>query len=100
VAFVIEKGMRCTMCGTASWEWEQNRYAYEPTTKVCRGCEIRESVSDQTPKHPGLTVELAPTVGLEAAKRQMAQQKRMRVLAGDKNEGPPPIPIPVTKSMA
>jgi hypothetical protein len=100
IAFQIEKGQRCTMCGTAPWEWEENRYAYEPSIKICRGCEIKESVSEQTDRRPGLTVELAPTAGIEAARRQLAMERRARILARDTDE-PKPIPTPPsTPSMA
>jgi len=101
IAFIIEKGARCTLCGTAQWEWAENRYAYEPAVRICRGCEMKESVSNETNRQPGLTVELAPTVGLEAARRQLAQEKRMRILSrDDEDEKLKPIPVPPTQTLA
>ena len=38
LAFLFEKGERCQMCGTAEWEWDENRHAYEPVLRTCWGC--------------------------------------------------------------
>jgi len=100
VAFLIEKATRCTMCGTAPWEWEANRYAYEPVIKLCRGCEIKESVSDQTDKRHGVSVELAPAAGPAAAQRRAEQERmsmrRAAMIAAQQAEEGKPITLPVT----
>ena len=72
VAFAVEKNQRCQMCGTAPWEWEANRFAYEPVVTVCRGCQIKDGVSSSMERADGATVELLPTVGPEAARRHVA----------------------------
>ena len=41
LAFMLEKSARCDMCGTAEWEWEADRRAYEPVEKFCMGCYLR-----------------------------------------------------------
>lgn len=82
----MEKSSHCTMCGTAEWEWELDRFAYEPVVKICRGCEIKESVSDQTNRQPGLSVELASSRGIEAARRAQAQQRLAVLRARDSDE--------------
>lgn len=87
----MEKSARCTLCGTADWEWEQDRYAYEPVTKLCRGCEIKESVSQQTDSRPGVSVELAPAAGVEAARRQRAAARWSRLAARDAEPAGAPI---------
>jgi len=32
----MEKAARCQMCGTADWEWEADRYAYEPAVRLSK----------------------------------------------------------------
>jgi len=58
-AYLMESNERCTMCGTAQWEWEEDRYAYEPLPIQCYGCYLREvSKEDETP--PGTRMTLVP----------------------------------------
>lgn len=78
LAFVIEKGQRCTMCGTAQWEWDENRFAYEPVEKRCPGCYVKDVMAEGTSRNPGITVELLPTVGHEAAQRRVAEARAYR----------------------
>lgn len=65
LAYRIEKGLRCQMCGTADWEWDPkeggNKFAYEPVSKTCRGCELREIAQKDEDRMPGVTVVLRPT---------------------------------------
>lgn len=66
----IESKLRCTMCGTAEWEWNQDRFAYEPVLHVCRGCEMREAEQKEMESRPGHTIRLAPSKGSEAEERR------------------------------
>ena len=38
LAFAMELSARCTMCGTASWEWEENKFAFTAVDEFCQGC--------------------------------------------------------------
>ena len=60
LAYKIEESSKCGGCGTADWEWEQDRVAYIPVEKICRGCEIKELVSEGTEHHAGKYVTLEP----------------------------------------
>lgn len=82
IAFQIEKNSKCAMCGTAEWEWEENRFAYEPVAKLCMGCYVKEVASEDTMQQPGTTISLAPTTTIASAKR-MAKMKRLQEASGD-----------------
>ena len=66
------------MCGTADWEWQQDRFAYEPVEKFCHGCYLKAAADDPDPKRnkDGITVELLPTRTIEAAKRHVKAKKQ------------------------
>ena len=68
--------MRCDMCGTASWEWDENRRAYEPVEKFCHGCYIKTVAGTDNNDMPGTTIELVPTGTVEHAKRLVKQKQR------------------------
>lgn len=70
LAFLVEKGLKCPMCGTADWEWQENKFAYEAVPHRCQGCYVRDSATDDTQRQPGVTVELHPTGTRESALRQ------------------------------
>lgn len=57
------------MCGTAGWEWETNRFAYEPVEKYCHGCYVKTVTSEGAGRNPGISVELSPTGTRESARR-------------------------------
>lgn len=84
LAFTYEKALRCTMCGTAEWEWDEaqggKRHAYEAVEKFCHGCYARASGQTHDPHRnmDGITVELAPTGTREAAQRLLRARERRR----------------------
>jgi hypothetical protein len=55
----MESGSKCQSCGTAAWEWEEDRYAYEPVTVRCHGCYLKEAARDDQPM-PGSRITLVP----------------------------------------
>lgn len=59
LAWVYENSLRCPSCGTAEWEWEQNKFAYHPVERICRGCELKELGRSDT-DHAGVYVTLEP----------------------------------------
>lgn len=63
IAYTLEQNSRCSMCGTADWEWEQNRFAYTAMDEFCQGCYQKSVFSDQESNKslPGTSVKLVPT---------------------------------------
>ena len=59
-AHLLDEGARCSMCGTAPWEWEADPFAYEPVQETCRGCMLREAAQDDVSQGRGQRVVLVP----------------------------------------
>lgn len=59
MAYLLESSTRCPSCGTSSWEWDEDRYAYSPLTVQCMGCYIKE-ISREDDSPPGSRVTLVP----------------------------------------
>lgn len=59
-AYLLESNERCQMCGTADWEWQEDRYAYEPMPKQCWGCYLKDRATDENDRLPGSTMTLVP----------------------------------------
>lgn len=75
MAFLLEQAVKCGMCGTAEWEWDADRRAYEPVEKFCMGCYLKQRAGDEAGQMPGTVVTLQPSRGVSAAKR-LAERKR------------------------
>lgn len=81
LAFGIESTQRCSSCGTAPWEWEQNRFAYTPVEEFCQGCYQKSVYTDtETRSMPGSSVKLVPTTPMMKAKMQVQAKKRAKRL--------------------
>jgi len=74
LAFVFEKATRCELCGTADWEWEADRKAYEPVEKFCMGCYLKHMADEGGGQMPGTSFIMEPTKTQASAKRH----KRMK----------------------
>lgn len=74
---MIEDSLRCTMCGTAQWEWDADRFAYEPVLEHCPGCYAKETAAKDLDSSAGSTVQLSSSRGAEAE----ARHARARALA-------------------
>lgn len=74
VAHLVSSGERCTMCGTAQWEWDQDPGAYEAGTHLCLGCRTKEEAAEDAPKISGQRVVLVP--------RRVAEARRARRTRG------------------
>lgn len=59
LAFMLDKSERCTMCGTAPWEWEEDRFAYEAMIETCQGCQMKDSMQEDA-AGGGQSVVLVP----------------------------------------
>jgi hypothetical protein len=79
LAYMGAEAEKCALCGTAPWEWEENRFAYEPEVHLCQGCYTKNSYNDSLGKTlPGTTVELVRSSPQRTAKAQIADEKRRR----------------------
>jgi len=77
VAYLIEHGLRCQLCGTAEWEWENNKFAFTAVEEFCQGCYQKSVFQDQQGSSlPGTNVKLIPTTPQLTA--QMALKARRR----------------------
>lgn len=59
IAYLLETGSKCQQCGTAGWEWEEDRYAYEPSVVQCWGCYLKDLIKDEADM-PGSRITLLP----------------------------------------
>jgi len=69
LAFMMEKGSRCELCGTAEWEWEADQFAYEPVEKMCKGCYLKHMAGEGAGQMPGSSISMEPTRTIQAAQR-------------------------------
>lgn len=88
LAFRIEKGLRCQMCGTAEWEWDPKqggkKFAYEPVSQTCSGCQKKEIAQQDEDRMPGTTVILRPTGTREWAQSMLKRQRREQRKGADR----------------
>ena len=76
MAFVTIKSERCDLCGTAEYEWDENRRAYEPVEKFCMGCYMKAGAEENETYLPGSSITLVDTSSIEYAKMKAAEAKR------------------------
>lgn len=77
VAFAMESSERCTMCGTAPWEWEQDKFAFTPVDEFCQGCYQKAVFGDtQGSSLPGTNVKLIPTTPQLTAQMAIKAKRR------------------------
>jgi hypothetical protein len=80
IAFILESGLRCQMCGTAPWEWEGNRFAFTAIDEFCQGCYQKAIFSDtQGSSLPGTNAKLVPTTPQLTAQIAMKASKRRKI---------------------
>jgi hypothetical protein len=80
IAFLEEASLRCSMCGTAPWEWEQNKFAFTAVDEFCQGCYQKSVFSEtQGSSLPGTNVKLIPTTPQLTAQMAMKARKRSRL---------------------
>ena len=60
MAWKLEEAARCSLCGTADWEWAEDQYAYEPQEQWCKGCYLKDITNETKDNLPGTTVRLIP----------------------------------------
>lgn len=75
VAFLLEKADRCALCGTAQWEWEENKRAYQPVEHHCPGCYLKHVAGEEQAMMPGTTIRLVSSNSPELAKAQAKAKK-------------------------
>ena len=67
LAYLMDEALRCTSCGTADWEFDEDPNAYWPDIKVCRGCALRDQRRDDLGSVPGATIVLLSGAARKAA---------------------------------
>lgn len=72
LAITLEDGDRCQMCGTSSWEWEADQFAYVAAVHVCPGCKLREAAREDAADMTGGSIIL---ISGEAKKAALAKQR-------------------------
>ena len=78
IAFMLNEQEKCALCGTADWEWEEDRFAYEPVLHQCWGCYYKSVYYDSLGKPaPGTTVELQKVTPMMQAQREVREQKEL-----------------------
>lgn len=81
LAFLMEKSERCSQCGTAPWEWEENKFAYTAVEDFCQGCYQKSVYQDTESKAlPGTNVKLIPMTPVLKAKMLVKGRKRERMM--------------------
>lgn len=83
LAYALEQSSRCQLCGTAEWEWEENRFAYEPQETFCRGCYLKEVASEGKNNLPGTTIDLIPVTELTKAQAKVRAEKLAQLDMGE-----------------
>lgn len=81
MAFQMESALRCSSCGTAPWEWEENKFAYAAVDEFCNGC-YQKAVFGDTESNkslPGTNIKLVPTSPMMKAKMKVKAMKRARL---------------------
>ena len=78
-AYWLEQASTCQLCGTAEWEWEENKFAYEPAQKFCRGCYLKAQEAESAGNMPGTTVELNPVTPEYRARMQVIAKRRAKM---------------------
>lgn len=72
MAHLLEEAERCSMCGTAAFEWDADQFAYVAAVHVCKGCALREQSREMAADTAGASVVL---VSGEAKKAELARQR-------------------------
>ncbi len=84
LAYAIEKGLKCGLCGTADWEWEEDKRSYTPIEHFCLGCYYKGQIEEEAGHQKGTTVQLVPTGSTAHQKRLVAQAKQYAKRGKDK----------------
>lgn len=66
MAHLLDEGGRCGMCGTYEWEWQEDRWAYTPATRLCHGCQLLDAAREDYKPSPGMRLVLIPKEAAEA----------------------------------
>jgi hypothetical protein len=81
MAYRIEEASRCQMCGTAEWEWAENRFAYEPSSHFCQGCYLKDTHQKDGQTLDGTTTVLIPTDQISYGMRERQARAERSALA-------------------
>ena len=76
VAVALERADRCTMCGTAAYEWDEDPYAYEAVSFSCPGCLRRETLQEDSASGAGkgVSVRLLSSAAADRARADIERK--------------------------
>lgn len=81
LAYTLEKATRCTMCGTAQWEWDEDKFAYTAIEDFCKGCYQKQVAQEETANSlPGTSIRLVPTTQQLKDEMFLQAQRRGRMM--------------------
>ena len=86
LAYLLEQAESCQLCGTAGWEWEENRFAYDVQEVFCPGCYRKEVSANVDNKLPGTRVELVPATKELRDRQYLLHQRRAEMLRGEDDD--------------
>jgi hypothetical protein len=78
LAYFMVKSEHCDLCGTAKYEWDENKRAYEPVEEFCMGCYLKSIFEEGQQYLPGTSVTLMKTGTVEHAQHMVKQRKAAR----------------------
>ena len=80
LAYTMESSIRCQMCGTAPWEWEENKFAFTAVDEFCQGCYQKAVFTEREGSSlPGTNARLIPTTPQLTAQMAMKAKKRAKL---------------------
>lgn len=85
LAFLLYEAQTCQLCGTAEWEWEENKFAYEPEERFCRGCYLKHIAGEDRNSLPGTTIELVPVTEARRIEKFVLEQRRRGMSFSDED---------------
>lgn len=75
LAYAAEKGQRCDLCGTAEYEWAEDKRAFEPVGSFCMGCYLKSIYEEDESFSPGTYVTMMRTGTVEHAQHLMRMRR-------------------------
>lgn len=81
VAHALEAATRCGMCGTAEWEWLEEKFPYMPIQRVCQGCQAKDLMRDDHQRPPpGSAIVLVPQKVGTAIMEEAVEREQRRAI--------------------
>jgi hypothetical protein len=86
IAYLLEQAGTCQLCGTAGWEWEENKYAYDVQEVFCPGCYRKEVSGTSGDKLPGTRIDLVPATKELRDQQYLLHMRRSHMLQSEDDD--------------